>query len=75
MTKGASGDARYSTAAATSAGSAAAYAVAPDRIDPRVLAGEPFVLFPRQLGPGLYDRMAGRCHDDRLRDTLDQLHR
>jgi DNA-binding transcriptional LysR family regulator len=26
------------------------------------LAGEPFVLFPRAVGPGLYDQVVGLCH-------------
>lgn len=31
------------------------------RVDVRSLAGEPFVLFPRHLGPGLYDEITALC--------------
>ncbi|RZS30387.1 DNA-binding transcriptional LysR family regulator [Herbihabitans rhizosphaerae] len=34
-----------------------------DRVHARALAGEPFVLFPRHLGAGLYDRITAVCQE------------
>jgi len=42
-------------------------------IDLTVLAGDPFILFPRSIGPALYDTLITACRQTGFEPRLDQL--